>query len=133
MPGQQWLTLTLISRALQLYDEERAQLSLNDPDPGPSTPAPRVVATDDVAATEATTKECQVCFEDKHTDLFPQTTVANNCRCLSDACLVCVQEHMRAQLSIKEWKEGSITCPMCNRSLTHQEIDDYADGETLAR
>lgn len=39
---------------------------------------------------------------------------------------------MKTQMNSKEWKEGSVTCPMCNRSLTHQEIEEYADGETLA-
>lgn len=77
-------------------------------------------------------KECEICCETKHINLFPHTTDASDCRCLSDTCLPCLQEHMKTQMNSKEWKEGSVTCPMCNRSLTHQEIEEYADGETLA-
>lgn len=80
---------------------------------------------------EGTSKECPVCCEEKHTDLYPQTMVESDCSCLSDVCLVCLQQHMKSQTESKEWKEGSLTCPMCNRPLVTQEIEEYADGETL--
>lgn len=38
---------------------------------------------------------------------------------------------MKSQTESKEWKEGSLTCPMCNRPLMTQEIEEYADCETL--
>lgn len=78
------------------------------------------------------TKECQICFETKHTDLYPQPTEASGCGCLPDACLACLQAHIKTQMSTKEWREASITCPMCNRPLAFRQIEEYADGETLA-
>lgn len=78
------------------------------------------------------TKECQICFEKRHTDLFPRTTTPSHCSCLSDTCLVCIQEHTKSQMNSREWREGSITCPMCNRALTYREMEDLADRETLA-
>lgn len=78
-------------------------------------------------------RECRVCIEPKHTDLYPRTTEASACRCLSDACLVCLREHIKTQLSSKEWNEGSITCPVCNRPLDFQEVEEYADGETFSK
>lgn len=77
------------------------------------------------------TKECQICSEEKHTDLYLQTTAESGCRCLSDVCLVCMQQHIKSQTESREWKEGSLTCPICNRSLTTQEIEEYADGDTF--
>lgn len=81
---------------------------------------------------EHTTKECQVCFESKHIDLFPLSDFAGGCSCLSDACLACLQEQIKSQVTSKEWSESTINCPICNRALTHQEIEEYADVETLA-
>lgn len=100
------------------------------PAPTPSEEEARILAE---VSGEEPTKECQICFDTKHTDLFPVGTEASECRCLSDACLACLQEHIRTQTSTRDWREGpSITCPMCNRPLAFQEVEEYADGETLA-
>lgn len=132
-------------RALALYEDEIAQLCLADS--RPATPAPTPISepstphdqdqqanmhVDLLVEEERSTRECQICFDTKHTDLYPLTTEASDCTCLSDTCLACLQEHIRTQMKSKEWKDGSITCPMCNRSLVFQEIEEYADGETLA-
>lgn len=125
--------MVMFARALQLTEEDLNGMGLNegaDPSAGPS---PAAQAQDSVIPEDPDApKECQVCFDTKHTDLFPHTTEASGCRCLSDSCLLCLQQHMKTQMSSKEWKEGSLTCPTCNRSLTHQEIEEYADGATLS-
>lgn len=115
---------------MQLYENELARLK--DCERGPRatsvTDQQETLILEDAGAA----KECQICFDTKHSDLFPQTTAASECNCLSDACLVCTQEHIKSQMKSKEWKEGSTTCPMCNRALTYQEMEDLADSETLA-
>lgn len=115
---------------MQLHEAELFQLNLNDQTPRSDIPTRQNVQTPE--DTDPQAKECQICFEARHTDLFPQTTPTSDCKCFSDACLVCVQEHIKQQMNSKEWKEGSITCPTCNRALIYQEIESYADGETLA-
>lgn len=144
-------------RAQKLYEEEVAALLSLEPrdaqDPradvfGEVSAAPR--SSDDENVWESllldpgTIQECQVCFEPKHSDLFPprlappgassdDSTAQARCACLPDACLACLQEHLRHQIKSKEWRrEGSLTCPMCNRGLRYEEIEEYADGETLA-
>lgn len=121
---------------MRLYEEDLVQLSLSDPEPGGEIIQPAEYKTAIMGPTTRqkiyTTKECRVCFEHKHTDFFPQTAIGSDCICLSQACVMCLQEHIKVQMSSKEWKEGSITCPMCNRALQYQEIEDYADGETFA-
>lgn len=117
-------------RAMQLYEDELASSSLDDGDIWPvATPPQRTTI---LPEDTSTAKECQICFDAKHTDLFPQINETSNCRCLSDACLVCIQQHIKSQMNSKEWKEGSITCPMCNRALIYQEIQNFADSETFA-
>lgn len=114
-----------------LHEEEVAQLSnLNLQE---STPAAQSTHGADVYddLEEAVAKECQVCCEEKHPDVYPQTTATSDCRCLLDVCLVCIQQHLKSQTESKEWKEGSLTCPMCDRSLAPQEIEEYADGDTF--
>lgn len=76
-------------------------------------------------------KECQVCDEEKHIDLYPQISTGSDCQCLSDVCLVCMMQHLTSQIESKEWREGSLTCPMCNRPLVPQEIEEYADSYTF--
>lgn len=135
------MTLTP-SRALALYEDEIAQLSLAESRQTSPTPIPIPIPATTIFEQEASipalsteeesTKDCQICFDTKHTDLYPRTTEASDCTCLSDACLVCLQTHLKTQMNTKEWREGILTCPMCNRPLEFQEIEDYADGETLA-
>lgn len=121
---------------MALYEEELAQLGLQESRPARPAPAPtssrQEASIPAELVEEEPTKECQICFETKHTDLYPQPTDAGGCGCLPDACLACLQEHIKTQMSTKEWREGSITCPMCNRPLVFQQIEEYADGETLA-
>lgn len=124
----------MFPRALQLAEADKGfnEMSIHDiPDsePGPMSTAQARVPF--IPEDPDAPKECQICCETKHINLFPHTTDTSDCRCLSDTCLICLQEHMKTQMHSKEWKEGSVTCPVCNRSLTHQEIEDYADGETL--
>lgn len=130
------MELTCQYRALALYEDELAQLGLAESRPATPTPAPtasRQEASIPAGFIEGgSTKECQICFDTKHTDLYPRTTEASGCRCLSDACLACLQEHIKTQMNTREWREGSITCPVCNRPLVFQQIEEYADGETLA-
>lgn len=115
---------------MQLYEDELARLSLDDEDTRPVATPPQTatISPEDTS----TAKECHICFDAKDTDLFPQTSATSNCRCLSNACLVCIQQHIKTQMRSKEWKEGSITCPMCNRPLIYQEIENLADSETFA-
>lgn len=113
---------------MRLYEDELAQLENCGRGAMPETRAQQeTIMPEDTGAA----KECQICFDARHTDLFPQTTAASDCSCLSDACLACVQEHIKSQMNSREWREGSITCPVCNRSLTYQEMEDLADSETL--
>lgn len=120
------------SRAFALQEEEVAQLS----NPSilksrPSTPLSHVTEVRNDLGVADLAKECQICNEEKHTDLYPQTTAESECRCLSDVCLICVQQHIKSQTESKEWKEGSLTCPMCNRPLVPQEIEEHADVDTF--
>ena len=117
-------------RALALHEEEVAQLSNPSiQQSGLATPSCTNIHDDPEEAD--TTRECQICCEEKHTDVYPQSKAASNCRCLSGVCLFCMQQHIKSQTESKDWKEGSLTCPMCERPLEPQEIEECADGDTF--
>lgn len=100
-----------------------------------SEPDTRVIKQEQestIPTSPKTPRECLIYLDPKHPDLFPLTREATNCVYFSAACLLCLQKHLKIQMKSKKWKEGSLTCPVYNRSLSRQEIEEYADGETLA-
>lgn len=140
-----YICIVSSTTAQQKYDEDDTTTS----NPSLSHPETCEDNNDDNDVDTGTVRECQVCFDEKHSDFFPllsrlpsrsfpsPSTASSSsnsyCRCLADACLACLQQHLRTQITAKEWRrEGALTCPVCNRGLRHDEVEEYADGETLA-
>lgn len=65
--------------------------------------------------------------------LFP-TSEIQQCDHEFEVCRACTAEHIRNTLvSGGPSACGNLTCPQCNRKLTHQEILRLADTETVAK
>ena len=74
---------------------------------------------------------CNVCFENLETDQFPGRKLTSACDHEATVCQSCLATSISIQLSCKIWDQ--ISCPDCGAVLEHQDIKDFADGETFQR
>lgn len=76
-------------------------------------------------------KDCSICVEEKPLGFFPLQSPTTSCQHEPEACLDCIQTHIRTQIATGMVGEKSIKCPECSEALSLDEIQKYADTETF--
>lgn len=81
--------------------------------------------------------ECIACLERLSPSSFPTQRIASACdhsprdKRNSHICISCLATHLDVQL--RESGPTRFTCPICNASLTHSELKQWASRQTFAR
>lgn len=74
--------------------------------------------------------ECSVCFGHYDASSFP-SILTQLCNHAGDACLDCISDYIAEM--VDRGALYSLTCPMCERKLSPQELKDYASERVYER
>ncbi|KAL6885182.1 hypothetical protein HDV57DRAFT_417085 [Trichoderma longibrachiatum] len=76
-------------------------------------------------------RDCSICADTKEPILFPRFSPTASCEHPPTACLECLEQSIRSDLTSKIWTD--IRCPECRGLLDYTDIQRYADEETFKR
>lgn len=76
-------------------------------------------------------KDCIICTETKNVFQFPSKSITKSCTHPPTACKACISTSITTDLKTKSWRD--IRCPECREPLQYDEVQKYADPESLER
>lgn len=75
--------------------------------------------------------ECQACYENLPSDLFPARRITTECQHEETVCLACLSFDISTQLKDKVWNQ--LACTLCSAKLQPWDVKEFTTEETFER